>query len=48
MERAFLWPATTILDKVEGGFISLDRDDQAIKVNSQHLIPQNNHKDCEC
>jgi Ras-related protein Rab-2A len=25
IERAFVWPATTILDKVEGGFISLNR-----------------------
>lgn len=32
VERAFVWPATTILDKVEGGFISLRRDDQAIKI----------------
>ena len=25
IERAFVWPATTILDKVEGGFISLNQ-----------------------
>lgn len=34
VERAFLWPANSILDKVEGGFISLKRDDQSIKINT--------------
>jgi len=37
VERAFVWPATNILDKVEGGFIQVNREDQAIKVNRDNL-----------
>ena len=48
IERTFAWPATTILDKVEGGFISLNQENQAIKIND--LRPQANtaSKKCEC
>lgn len=47
VERAFVWPATTILDKVEGGFISLQRDDQAIKIYEP--APQKKEeRQCEC
>lgn len=47
VERAFVWPATNILDKVEGGFIQVNREDQAIKVNRDNLQkPQ--EKECEC
>lgn len=45
VERAFVWPATNILDKVEGGFIQINREDQAIKVNRENLQkPSNNDK----
>lgn len=33
VERAFVWPANNILDRIEGGFIKLDAEDQSIKVN---------------
>jgi len=47
IERAFVWPATTILDKVEGGFISLNQENQAIKIND--VRSQQSQKDnCQC
>ena len=47
IERAFVWPATTILDKVEGGFISLNQENQAIKIND--VRNQQSQKDnCQC
>ena len=47
VERAFVWPATNILDKVEGGFIQVNREDQAIKVNRENL-QKPPEKSCEC
>jgi GTPase SAR1 family protein len=47
VERAFVWPATNILDKVEGGFIQINREDQAIKVNRENL-QKTPEKTCEC
>lgn len=47
VERAFVWPATTILEKVEGGFISLQRDDQAIKIN-ESARPVKPDGQCDC
>ncbi len=37
VERAFTWPASNVLDKIEGGFISLKREDEAIKVNQNNF-----------
>lgn len=33
VERAFVWPANNILDRIEGGFIKVDPNNQAIKIN---------------
>lgn len=49
VERAFSWPASNILDKIEGGFIKIDDKNQAIKVRKNQV---NNHSkdnsECEC
>lgn len=37
VERAFSWPVSIILDKIEGGFIKLDSKNQAIKVQKGSL-----------
>lgn len=46
VERAFVWPATNILDKVQGGFIQVNGEDQAIKVNRQNQQKNNNENQC--
>jgi hypothetical protein len=46
VERVFVWPATNILDKVEGGFIQVNKEDQAIKVNSQKTQKQEGEQSC--
>lgn len=40
VERAFSWPVSIILDKIEGGFIKLDSKNQAIKVQKGNLSKQ--------
>lgn len=36
VERAFCWPASNILDKIEGGFIKIDDSNPAIKVSKSN------------
>lgn len=48
MERAFHWPATNLLDKIEGGFIKLDDNNQAIKVQKANSTNTNNALGSNC
>jgi hypothetical protein len=43
-----VWPATTILEKVESGYISLNREDQAIKINEAMRPNKAEQGQCEC
>ncbi len=48
MERAFVWPASNILDKIDGGFIKIDDKNQAIKINKQNYQSTTNNTDRQC
>lgn len=42
IQRAFVWPANNILDKIEGGFIKINDQNQAIKVQKNNQGKNNN------
>ena len=44
VERAFVWPANNILDRIEGGFIKVDENNPSIKIFSHE--PENKKPDC--
>lgn len=49
VERAFVWPANNILDRIEGGFIKVDPNNQAIKINkNSYEEGEEENKKCEC
>lgn len=49
VERAFVWPASNILDKIDGGFIKIDDKNQAIKINKENSSKNSSSgTPCEC
>lgn len=46
VERAFVWPASTLLDKIEMGQIQISDQNQAIKI--QKKIPMSNTGSSQC
>ena len=48
IERAFVWPANNILDKVEGGFIDINETNEAIKVGWNKEIRKEDNSECQC
>lgn len=50
VQRAFVWPASNIIDKIENGFIKIDEQNQAIKIHKNNLEKNNiaNNTQCQC
>ena len=46
VERAFVWPAGNILDRIEGGYIKVDENNPSIKIFNN--VPENKRPECEC
>jgi hypothetical protein len=50
VERAFLWPTSNIIDKIENGFIKIDEQNQAIKINTRNFTKSSTTSSpaCQC
>ena len=44
VERAFVWPASNILDRIEGGFIKVDENNASIKIFTHE--PESKKPEC--